>query len=194
MLDLWFGLDASGFDRSSKGTFFYVIITDGPHLAKFHPVFGPILMVTYACLSNTLLLTGRSWGFTLPPFWQDHVAPVLVSVYAFYLHVTSDVWSRWCRYCHTHSPQSTKTLQRRSLLHYHVHKGDTDPVTGYVSESGVNHWRVGYSLSTHEETSSDKRIQQCQSRSSVLVSITSKPRRIAYYASCKPYPLAPLVP
>ncbi|KAF5350239.1 hypothetical protein D9758_007832 [Tetrapyrgos nigripes] len=41
MLDLWFGLDASGFDKS----------------AEFHPIFGPILMVTYACLSNTLLLT-----------------------------------------------------------------------------------------------------------------------------------------
>ncbi|KAJ7247668.1 hypothetical protein B0H12DRAFT_1124984 [Mycena haematopus] len=41
MLDLWFGLDASGFDRANE----------------FHPIFGPILMVTYACLSNTLLLT-----------------------------------------------------------------------------------------------------------------------------------------
>ncbi|TFK79738.1 hypothetical protein K466DRAFT_667994 [Polyporus arcularius HHB13444] len=41
MLDLWFGLDASGFDNSSN----------------FHPVFGPLLMITYACLSNTLLLT-----------------------------------------------------------------------------------------------------------------------------------------
>ncbi|KAF8892277.1 hypothetical protein BD779DRAFT_1670602 [Infundibulicybe gibba] len=41
MLDLWFGLDASGFDRANQ----------------FHPVFGPVLMVTYACLSNTLLLT-----------------------------------------------------------------------------------------------------------------------------------------
>ncbi|KAJ6581498.1 hypothetical protein B0H19DRAFT_509083 [Mycena capillaripes] len=41
MLDLWFGLDASGFDRSTH----------------FHPIFGPVLMVTYACLSNTLLLT-----------------------------------------------------------------------------------------------------------------------------------------
>ncbi|KAF7370601.1 hypothetical protein MSAN_00692800 [Mycena sanguinolenta] len=41
MLDLWFGLDASGFDRAGQ----------------FHPSFGPILMVTYACLSNTLLLT-----------------------------------------------------------------------------------------------------------------------------------------
>ncbi|KAF7308559.1 hypothetical protein HMN09_00705000 [Mycena chlorophos] len=41
MLDLWFGLDASGFDRASQ----------------FHPTFGPILMVTYACMSNTLLLT-----------------------------------------------------------------------------------------------------------------------------------------
>ncbi|KAJ7043628.1 receptor-activated Ca2+-permeable cation channel [Mycena alexandri] len=41
MLDLWFGLDASGFDLSPQ----------------FHPIFGPVLMVTYACLSNTLLLT-----------------------------------------------------------------------------------------------------------------------------------------
>ncbi|TFK39792.1 hypothetical protein BDQ12DRAFT_722005 [Crucibulum laeve] len=41
MLDLWFGLDASGFDKASQ----------------FHPLFGPLLMVTYACLSNTLLLT-----------------------------------------------------------------------------------------------------------------------------------------
>ncbi|KAJ7765480.1 hypothetical protein DFH07DRAFT_1015251, partial [Mycena maculata] len=43
MLDLWFGLDASGFDLSTE----------------FHPIFGPVLMVTYACLSNTLLLTGQ---------------------------------------------------------------------------------------------------------------------------------------
>ncbi|PPQ76669.1 hypothetical protein CVT24_011914 [Panaeolus cyanescens] len=41
MLDLWFGLDASGFQNATE----------------FHPVFGPLLMVTYACLSNTLLLT-----------------------------------------------------------------------------------------------------------------------------------------
>ncbi|KZT06157.1 uncharacterized protein LAESUDRAFT_654224 [Laetiporus sulphureus 93-53] len=42
MLDLWFGLDASGFDNASE----------------FHPVFGPVMLVSYACLSNTLLLTG----------------------------------------------------------------------------------------------------------------------------------------
>ncbi|KAH7890816.1 hypothetical protein F5I97DRAFT_1838990 [Phlebopus sp. FC_14] len=41
MLDLWFGLDASGFDRAFE----------------FDVVFGPILMIMYACLSNTLLLT-----------------------------------------------------------------------------------------------------------------------------------------
>ncbi|CCM01811.1 uncharacterized protein FIBRA_03879 [Fibroporia radiculosa] len=41
MLDLWFGLDASGFENAME----------------FHPVFGPIIMVAYACLSNTLLLT-----------------------------------------------------------------------------------------------------------------------------------------
>ncbi|KAF7985141.1 hypothetical protein HWV62_7698 [Athelia sp. TMB] len=41
MLDLWFGLDASGFENASQ----------------FHSIFGPVLMVTYTCLSNTLLLT-----------------------------------------------------------------------------------------------------------------------------------------
>ncbi|KAG8836029.1 hypothetical protein FRC17_010493 [Serendipita sp. 399] len=41
LLDLYFGLDATGFSRASN----------------FHPIFGPILMVTFACLSNTLLLT-----------------------------------------------------------------------------------------------------------------------------------------
>ncbi|KAF9511363.1 hypothetical protein BS47DRAFT_1298922, partial [Hydnum rufescens UP504] len=41
MADLWFGLDASGFDNAGH----------------FHPVFGPPLMVVYACCSNTLLLT-----------------------------------------------------------------------------------------------------------------------------------------
>jgi hypothetical protein len=29
-----------------------------PWAAEFDKVFGPVLMVTYACLSNTLLLTG----------------------------------------------------------------------------------------------------------------------------------------
>ncbi|KAL5492518.1 hypothetical protein ACEPAI_3965 [Sanghuangporus weigelae] len=41
MADLWFGLDATGFMLASS----------------FHQYFGPILMVSYACLSNTLLLT-----------------------------------------------------------------------------------------------------------------------------------------
>ncbi|KZT39398.1 hypothetical protein SISSUDRAFT_984897 [Sistotremastrum suecicum HHB10207 ss-3] len=41
MLDLWFGLDASGFDNATT----------------FHPVFGPMLMISYTCLSSTLLLT-----------------------------------------------------------------------------------------------------------------------------------------
>ena len=31
-----------------------------PFAAEFDKIFGPILMVTYACLSNTLLLTGTS--------------------------------------------------------------------------------------------------------------------------------------
>jgi len=41
MAELWFGLDAAGFQLA--GT--------------FHPYFGPLLMITYTCLSNTLLLT-----------------------------------------------------------------------------------------------------------------------------------------
>ncbi|KIP03001.1 hypothetical protein PHLGIDRAFT_16153 [Phlebiopsis gigantea 11061_1 CR5-6] len=41
MADLFFGLDASGFDRATE----------------FHSIFGPCIMITYTCLSNTLLLT-----------------------------------------------------------------------------------------------------------------------------------------
>jgi hypothetical protein len=62
MLDLFFGLDASGFDNSS--TFISDIISIikliRTYTANFHPVFGPFMMVTYACLSNTLLVTGKS--------------------------------------------------------------------------------------------------------------------------------------
>ena len=29
-------------------------------VAIYHPIFGPIVMVVYACLSNTLLVTGKS--------------------------------------------------------------------------------------------------------------------------------------
>ncbi|KAL5531360.1 hypothetical protein ACEPAG_4237 [Sanghuangporus baumii] len=45
MADLWFGLDATGFMLACH------------HEASFHQYFGPILMVSYTCLSNTLLLT-----------------------------------------------------------------------------------------------------------------------------------------
>ncbi|KAH9066775.1 hypothetical protein EDB87DRAFT_1553804 [Lactarius vividus] len=41
MVDIWFGLDAAGFEKAPQ----------------FDKTIGPILMVTYACLSNTLLLT-----------------------------------------------------------------------------------------------------------------------------------------
>ncbi|KAH8983178.1 hypothetical protein EDB86DRAFT_3106522 [Lactarius hatsudake] len=41
MVDIWFGLDAAGFEKAPD----------------FNKTIGPILMVTYACLSNTLLLT-----------------------------------------------------------------------------------------------------------------------------------------
>ena len=61
MLDIWFGLDASGFEKASGSTVWALeanMKTD-EHAANFHPYFGPVLMVTYACLSNTLLLTGK---------------------------------------------------------------------------------------------------------------------------------------
>ncbi|KAJ7898434.1 receptor-activated Ca2+-permeable cation channel [Mycena leptocephala] len=61
MLDLWFGLDASGFDRSSH----------------FHPIFGPVLMVTYACLSNTLLLTVLILSNTFATINEDAAAEAM---------------------------------------------------------------------------------------------------------------------
>ncbi|KDR80736.1 hypothetical protein GALMADRAFT_241168 [Galerina marginata CBS 339.88] len=61
MLDLWFGLDASGFDKSTT----------------FHPVFGPVLMVTYACLSNTLLLTVLILSNTFASVNEDAAAEAM---------------------------------------------------------------------------------------------------------------------
>jgi hypothetical protein len=60
MVDIWFGLDAAGFEKARElvpETLYAV-----PYFlaADFDRTFGPILMVTYACLSNTLLLTGMS--------------------------------------------------------------------------------------------------------------------------------------
>ena len=42
MVQIWFGNTYLSFAQAES----------------FHPVFGPIMMITYACLSNTLLLTG----------------------------------------------------------------------------------------------------------------------------------------
>ncbi|KIM44732.1 hypothetical protein M413DRAFT_442685 [Hebeloma cylindrosporum] len=61
MLDLWFGLDATGFDRATT----------------FHPVFGPALMVTYACLSNTLLLTVLILSNTFASVNEDAAAEAM---------------------------------------------------------------------------------------------------------------------
>jgi len=63
MLDLYFGLDASGFEKSSVPPHLRMhhdtMLTVSTLAAKFHDYLGPIIMVTYACLSNTLLLTGE---------------------------------------------------------------------------------------------------------------------------------------
>ncbi|KAJ4469533.1 hypothetical protein J3R30DRAFT_3661617 [Lentinula aciculospora] len=61
MLDLWFGLDASGFERSTQ----------------FHQVFGPVLMVTYAMLSNTLLLTVSILSNTFATINEDAAAEAM---------------------------------------------------------------------------------------------------------------------
>jgi hypothetical protein len=59
MIDIWFGLDATGFEKARE--LITEIYTVSYSLAaEFDGTFGPVLMVTYACLSNTLLLTGMS--------------------------------------------------------------------------------------------------------------------------------------
>jgi hypothetical protein len=59
MINIWFGLDAGGFEKARE--LISEIYTGSYSLAAdFDRIFGPILMVTYACLSNTLLLTGMS--------------------------------------------------------------------------------------------------------------------------------------
>ena len=66
MLDLFFGLDATGFANSSMCTNLFCIVAfglDNLHsIALYHPTFGPALMVVFACLSNTLLVTG-TWRY-----------------------------------------------------------------------------------------------------------------------------------
>jgi hypothetical protein len=59
MIDIWFGLDAAGFEKARElASEIYVVSYS--LAAYFDKTLGPILMVTYACLSNTLLLTGMS--------------------------------------------------------------------------------------------------------------------------------------
>lgn len=64
MLDLYFGLDATGFEKASEYLFashcWTAFLTEALPTAHFHHILGPVLMVTYACLSNTLLLTGTT--------------------------------------------------------------------------------------------------------------------------------------
>jgi hypothetical protein len=57
MVDIWFGLDAVGFEKAREWTAEACAISYSL-AAEFDKTFGPVLMVTYACLSNTLLLTG----------------------------------------------------------------------------------------------------------------------------------------
>jgi hypothetical protein len=59
MIDIWFGLDATAFEKAREWTVGACAVAYSL-VAEFDKTFGPILLVTYACLSNTLLLTGAS--------------------------------------------------------------------------------------------------------------------------------------
>lgn len=50
LLEVFFGLDATGFEQARKCSGWRLLTTD-----EFHPYLGPILMATYGFLSNTLL-------------------------------------------------------------------------------------------------------------------------------------------
>ncbi|KAI9464263.1 hypothetical protein F5148DRAFT_1210255 [Russula earlei] len=65
MVNIWFGLDAGGFEKATS----------------FDKILGPVLMVTYACLSNTLLLTGMLSSCEKPTLANVlTIVAVLVSV------------------------------------------------------------------------------------------------------------------
>jgi hypothetical protein len=72
MLDLYFGLDATGFAMATT----------------FHDILGPVLMVTYACLSNTLLLTVlvSILSHTFSTINEDAEAEVSIDCQLVYLH------------------------------------------------------------------------------------------------------------
>ncbi|XP_006461893.1 hypothetical protein AGABI2DRAFT_185978 [Agaricus bisporus var. bisporus H97] len=104
---LYFGLDATGF----------LIV---PFVGKFHPLFGPVLWITYACLSNTLLTTGmgnfglilsntfarinedaeaepfpRSKGHVKADFFFSYQPPINVLVLCFMLPARYVLTPRW---------------------------------------------------------------------------------------------------
>ena len=101
-----------------------VLCTEFPkRKAQFHPIFGPFLMVTYACLSNTLLLTILVSVSANPKGW----ATILTSVY---------------RYYRTHFPRSTKTLLLRFACSCHGSWIYWRFFAGNVSKSSFHYWRV----------------------------------------------------
>lgn len=57
LLEVYFGLDASGFESARKLSISQLRRSSSFGVDDFHPFLGPMLMVSYALLSNTLLLT-----------------------------------------------------------------------------------------------------------------------------------------
>lgn len=58
MANIWFGLDSTGFDISSKLLIRRSrVAAELIDIADFHPQLGPIIFFIFACLANTLFLT-----------------------------------------------------------------------------------------------------------------------------------------
>jgi hypothetical protein len=56
MVNIWFGLDSTGFDISSMSPPSHVS-SIAEIVAQFHPYLGPVIFFVFACLANTLFIT-----------------------------------------------------------------------------------------------------------------------------------------
>ena len=57
MVNIWFGLDSTGFDISSTSRLQPYQAHQLTHQASFHPYLGPVIFFVFACLANTLFIT-----------------------------------------------------------------------------------------------------------------------------------------
>jgi hypothetical protein len=57
MVNIWFGLDSTGFDISSTSLPYFARTLMAEIEASFHPYLGPVIFFVFACLANTLFIT-----------------------------------------------------------------------------------------------------------------------------------------